>query len=210
MNAEEKQQAFMESLPDVDIHYTTFGERLRQIRKEQNLSQDALAQMLGTTKQMLSRYELNQCSPRIEQVHKYAEKLHVPVDYLLGDTEAEAIAKVFWTEKREKPFYKIFIDVTVEMGLDIPGIVRVTGLTDPQVRTIIMRRMKVAPLDLAIQLSETLNVPLETWLGIKDYKPTEVSADAYCVARAYDRADFRDKNMARMALKLELLKEEKV
>ena len=207
MKAEEKMQAFVESLPDVDIHYTTFGERLRQIRKEQNLSQDALAQLLGTSKQMLSRYELNQRSPRIEQVHKYAEKLHVPVDYLLGDTEAEAITKVFWTEKREKPFYKIFIDVTVEMGLDIPGIVRVTGLTDPQVRTIIMRRMKVAPLDLAIQLSETLNVPLETWLGIEEYKPAEVSADAYEGARAYDKTTLKNKNNVRFVLDLEYVKE---
>lgn len=207
MKAEEKMQAFVESLPDVDIHYTTFGERLRQIRKEQNLSQEALAQLLGTSKQMLSRYELNQRSPRIEQVHKYAEKLHVPVDYLLGDTEAEAITKVFWTEKREKPFYKIFIDVTVEMGLDIPGIVRVTGLTDPQVRTIIMRRMKVAPLDLAIQLSETLNVPLETWLGIEEYKPAEISTDAYEVARAYDKTTLKNKNNVRFVLDLEYVKE---
>lgn len=207
MKAEEKMQAFVESLPDVDIHYTTFGERLRQIRKEQNLSQEALAQLLGTSKQMLSRYELNQRSPRIEQVHKYAEKLHVPVDYLLGDTEAEAITKVFWTEKREKPFYKIFIDVTVEMGLDIPGIVRVTGLTDPQVRTIIMRRMKIAPLDLAIQLSETLNVPLETWLGIAEYKPGEVSVDAYEVARAYDKTTLKNKNNVRFVLDLEYVKE---
>lgn len=207
MKAEEKMQAFVESLPDVDIHYTTFGERLRQIRKEQNLSQEALAQLLGTSKQMLSRYELNQRSPRIEQVQKYAEKLHVPVDYLLGDTEAEAITKVFWTEKREKPFYKIFIDVTVEMGLDIPGIVRVTGLTDPQVRTIIMRRMKVAPLDLAIQLSETLNVPLETWLGIAEYKPGEVSVDAFEVARAYDKTTLKNKNNVRFVLDLEYVKE---
>lgn len=207
MKTEEQIQALVEGLPDVDIHYTTFGERLRQIRKEHNLSQEALAQLLGTTKQMLCRYELNQRSPRIEQVHKYAEKLHVPVDYLLGDTDAEAITKVFWTEKREKPFYKIFIDVTVEMGLDIPGIVRVTGLTDPQVRTIIMRRMKVAPLDLAIQLSETLNVPLETWLGIEEYKPAEVSADAYEVARAYDKTTLKNKNNVRFVLDLEYVKE---
>lgn len=207
MKTEEQIQALVEGLPDVDIHYTTFGERLRQIRKEHNLSQEALAQKLGTTKQMLCRYELNQRSPRIEQVQKYAEKLHVPIDYLLGDTEAEAITKVFWTEKREKPFYKIFIDVTVEMGLDIPGIVRVTGLTDPQVRTIIMRRMKVAPLDLAIQLSETLNVPLETWLGIAEYKPGEVSVDAFEVARAYDKTTLKNKNNVRFVLDLEYVKE---
>lgn len=65
-------------------------------------------------------------------------------------------------------------------------------------------------MDIAMQLSETLNVPLEVWLGIKDYTPMDISTEAFEVARAYDKADFRDKNMARMSLKLELLKEETV
>ena len=95
---------------------------------------------------------------------------------------------MFWAQKKEKPFYKIFIEVTADkMGLDIPGVVQKTGLTDKQVRTIITRQMKVAPLDLAMQLSDTLNVPLEVWLGAMDYTPAEVTADAYEVARAYDR-----------------------
>ena len=130
------------------------------------------------------------------------------MDYLLGDTEAEAISRTFWT-RRKKPFYKIFMDVTDERGLNIPETVRVTGLTDKQVRTIITRKMKVAPLDLALQLSETLNVPLAVWLDEEEYTPPEVSAEAYEVARAYDRADLRDQNMARFALKLELLEEVK-
>ena len=118
---------------------------------------------------------------------------------------------MFWTQKKEKPFYKIFIEVTADkMGLDIPGVVQKTGLTDKQVRTIITRQMKVAPLDLAMQLSDTLNVPLEVWLGVKDYVPADVSADAYEVARAYDQADIKSKNMVRMALDLGLAKEETV
>ena len=88
--------------------------------------------------------------------------------------------------------------------------VQKTGLTDKQVRTIITRQMKVAPLDLAMQLSDTLNVPLEVWLGIENYAPAEVSTDAYEVARAYDQADIKSKNMVRMALDLDLAKEETV
>lgn len=193
------------------MEYTKFGRRLREIRKDMGLTQDEFAKILGTSKQILSRYEREDRSPRIEVVRKYAEALKVSADYLLGDEEAEAVSSMFWTQKKEKPFYKIFIEVTADqMGLDIPGVVQKTGLTDKQIRTIITRQMKVAPLDLAMQLSDTLNVPLEVWLGVKDYTPAEVSADAYEVARAYDRADFQDKNMARMALKLTLLKEETV
>ena len=167
-----KEQAIHESLQDVGVEYTTFGKRLRHIRKERDMTQGEFAELLGTSKQILSRYEREDRSPRIEVVRKYAEALKVSADYLLGDEEAEAVSSMFWTQKKEKPFYKIFIEITAdELGLDIPGVVQKTGLTDKQVRTIITRQMKVAPLDLAMQLSDTLNVPLEVWLGIEDYIP---------------------------------------
>lgn len=200
-------QTDFDNLPDVDVHYTSFGERLREIRREHGLTQDEFAAILGTSKQILSRYELEQRSPKIEQVKKYAEKLQVSVDYLLGDTESEAVFNTICSNKKRKPFYKIFIDVTDEMGLDIPGIVRVTGLTDNQVRLIIVRQMKDAPLPIALQLSDTLNVPLNVWVGDEDYEPTEVSVNAFEVARAYDKACLKDKNTARYALNLQMSEE---
>ena len=45
---------------------------------------------------------------------------------------------------------------------------------------------------------------------MKNYSPTELSADAYEVARAYDRADLKSRNMVRMALDLPLVKGEEV
>ena len=110
-------------LPDgipVEMHYSTFGERLREIRREKGLSQSEFAKVLGISKQILSLYELEQRSPKIEQVQKYAKILRVSVDYLLGDTESEAAYNALTSPNKEKPFYKIFIDVTMDMGLDIP------------------------------------------------------------------------------------------
>ncbi len=207
MKEDKKIQAEMDSLPEIDIHFTSFGERLRELRKEKGLSQDEFAKMLGSSKQILSRYELGQRSPKIEQVSKYAEKLKVSVDYLLGDSEAEAMYGEMCGELQGKPFYEIFKEITVEMGLNISDIVRITGLTDKQVRTIIIRRMKDAPLPIAMQLSETLNVPLQVWAGGKAYIPSELSANAYEVARAYDKASLKDRNTARLALNLDTVKE---
>ena len=96
-----------------------------------------------------------------------------------------------------------------QMGLNIPGVVRLTGLTDRQVRTIITHRMKDAPLPIALQLSDALHVPLEVWAGTVPYKPRPMSVEAIEVANAYDRADLKDKNTARHALDLELIKEGK-
>ena len=69
--------------------------------------------------------------------------------------------------------------------------------------------MKEAPLPLALQLSDTLDVPLEVWAGTLPYRPNSLSAEAVEVAKAYERADIKDKNTARLALNLELVKEAK-
>jgi transcriptional regulator with XRE-family HTH domain len=173
------------------------------------MSQDEFAAILGTSKQVLSRYETNQRAPKIPTVREYAEKLGVSTDYMLGDTAEEVLLAEFTPKKKDKPFYKIFIDVTADMGLDIPGIIRVTGLTDSQVRAIIFRHLKDAPLPLALLLTDTLGVPLEVWTGDHLYTPVEISVEAREVAMAYDRASLKDRNTARLALDLEPLKPKK-
>ena len=193
-------------MPD---NFIAFGDRLRQIRKEMGLSQEEFAKKLGTSKQVLSRYETNQRAPKITLAREYAEKLGVTLDYMLGDTAEEALFSELCPKTKDKPFYKIFIDLTAKMGLDIPGIVRVTGLTDGQVRTIIFRRLKDAPLPLALQLTDTLGVPLEVWTGDMLYTPADITVEAREVAMAYDRAGVKDRNTARLALDLEPVPAEK-
>ena len=165
------------------------------------MSQDEFAQMLGTSKQVLSRYEIGQRIPKITQVQEYAKRLNVSADYLMGDSAEEAAFNSL-CPKDHPPFYKIFLDVMEQMGLDIPGMAQVSGLTDRQVRTIIIRQMKDAPLPIAMQLSDTLGVPLEVWTGDRRYQPTDITAEARQVARAYDKAGQKEKAMVRMALAL--------
>lgn len=62
--------------------------------------------------------------------------------------------------------------------------------------------MKEAPLPIALQLSRTLDVPLEVWTGNKAYKTGDLSTEAREVAQAYDKAASKDKTMVRMALDL--------
>lgn len=69
----------------------------------------------------------------------------------------------------ETRFYKIFIKVTEDMGLDIPAIVQKTGLSDREARGIIMKQMKNAPLPIALKLTEALGVPLQVWTGELPY-----------------------------------------
>lgn len=63
-----------------------FGDRLKAIRLEKHMSQDEFASLLGTSKQVISRYETNQRTPKITVANEYATVLNIPLNALLGDS----------------------------------------------------------------------------------------------------------------------------
>lgn len=63
----------------------TFGEKLKQIRKERGLSQDAMAELLKTSKQVISRYENGKRTPKITIAQQYAAILGISATFLLDD-----------------------------------------------------------------------------------------------------------------------------
>ncbi|MCL1873636.1 MAG: helix-turn-helix domain-containing protein [Clostridiales bacterium] len=62
-----------------------FGQQLKKLRQEMNMTQEEFAKQLGTSKQVVSRYEKNQRAPKITIVDEYARKLGVPVDFFYDD-----------------------------------------------------------------------------------------------------------------------------
>ena len=61
-----------------------FGEKLRRLRTEKNLTQKQLAAMIGVKNSVISFYELGDRIPSPEVIKKLAAALHVSADYLLG------------------------------------------------------------------------------------------------------------------------------
>lgn len=62
-----------------------FGEKLAEIRAKRNLSLAQMADVIGgTSKQVIFRYEKGQSSPSIATAEEFAEKLNVPLSFLLG------------------------------------------------------------------------------------------------------------------------------
>lgn len=61
-----------------------FGEKLRELRKQNGLTQKELASMVGITKSVVSFYELGDRTPSPDIVRKLAQIFHVSSDYLLG------------------------------------------------------------------------------------------------------------------------------
>lgn len=65
-----------------------FGDIIKEIRLSRGLSQEEFASLLGTTKQVISRYETGQRFPKITVAQEYANKLNIPLAQLLGEDAA--------------------------------------------------------------------------------------------------------------------------
>ena len=66
----------------------TFGNKLKQIRTERGLSQSEFAKILGTSKQVISRYELGQTTPKISIVSKWCQILGLNLDNLINENKS--------------------------------------------------------------------------------------------------------------------------
>ena len=61
----------------------TFGERLALLRKSKKISQERLSELVGVSRQAVSKWENNESYPETEKLILIAEKLDASLDYLL-------------------------------------------------------------------------------------------------------------------------------
>jgi transcriptional regulator with XRE-family HTH domain len=64
----------------------TIGEHIMLLRKQKGLSQADLGKKIGTSGDIIGRYERNIMIPSIEVIMKIADILEVSIDYLVGKT----------------------------------------------------------------------------------------------------------------------------
>lgn len=67
----------------------TFSEKLQKLRREKLLSQEALAEAIGVSRQSISKWELGVAKPDIDRLLLLSEYLQVSTDYLLKDSLQE-------------------------------------------------------------------------------------------------------------------------
>ncbi|WP_076178653.1 helix-turn-helix domain-containing protein [Clostridium botulinum] len=61
-----------------------FGDRLKELREQKQLTQNEFASILGIGRTTLSHYELNNREPDFETLEKIANYFDVSIDYLVG------------------------------------------------------------------------------------------------------------------------------
>jgi transcriptional regulator with XRE-family HTH domain len=67
----------------------SLSDNMLLIRKKKGISQAELGKLIGTSGDVIGRYERGDISPSVEVVSKIADALEVSVDYLLGKTKME-------------------------------------------------------------------------------------------------------------------------
>lgn len=64
---------------------SSFAETMRRLRFERHMTQEEFADLFGTTKQNISRYESGAVSPKISTAQAYADKLGITLSELNGE-----------------------------------------------------------------------------------------------------------------------------
>lgn len=91
----------------------TIGERIAKCRKEKNLSQEYIADLLDVSRQAVSKWETNQTEPDTSNLIELARIFGVSVEYLANGEEAPQ--KVVYVEKN-LPIFKIIGIVLIALG----------------------------------------------------------------------------------------------
>ena len=90
----------------------TFGEKLLALRKQNNFSQEELAEKLGVSRQAISRWESGETMPDSPNLLQISKIFSVSADYLLRDEIEEIFPEPKMEKnesKRKNPLFIIYI-----------------------------------------------------------------------------------------------------
>ncbi|MCR5682642.1 MAG: helix-turn-helix domain-containing protein [Clostridiales bacterium] len=84
----------------------TIGQRIKELRKKQNLTQEKLADLLGVSFQAVSKWENDMNAPDLSLIAPLTRLLHVTADELLGLTEEQNDERLAYFEEQYIDFWK--------------------------------------------------------------------------------------------------------
>ena len=125
------------------MNQTAIGGYIARKRKEQNLTQEQLAQQLGVSNKTISKWEDGKCMPDYSIIQKLCEALHVTLPELMdGEDALEDSVRVYddeqilnllrRTQELERQKGALYGLVLVVLGIASGAMSKTTGGTDVQ------------------------------------------------------------------------------
>ena len=89
-----------------------FGQRLKTLRKERNLTQKQLAALIGVRNSIISFYELGDRMPSPQVIVKLSQVLRVSTDFLMGveKKEQQEIIDVSGLDENDKQLVRHLVE----------------------------------------------------------------------------------------------------
>jgi len=111
----------------------TLGDKLSKLRKENNYTQEQLAEILGVSRQAISKWESDTAYPETNKLIRMSELFNCSLDYLLKDTvetdnkvQTGSIVDLFKKHFNEKKSEKTLLGMPLwHIGRDAKGFVAV-------------------------------------------------------------------------------------
>ena len=139
----------------------SIGERITELRKQKNISQNQLAQAMSVSRQAVSKWENDQTAPDSIRMIKLAEFLDTDVEYLTTGRIAvpsrpPVVIKTVETVEKivEKPVVQVverIVERKVEVPVEVPVQVPVVEYVErPVVKKLVRTRYLRNPVEYAI------------------------------------------------------------
>ncbi|MBQ2698877.1 MAG: helix-turn-helix transcriptional regulator [Firmicutes bacterium] len=82
----------------------TLGERIKECRQHAGMSQEKLAELVGVSRQAVTKWEADQSAPHTEKLFRLAEIFGTTVDMLLNNDSAQpsAAEQIYYLYKMEQ------------------------------------------------------------------------------------------------------------
>ena len=125
------------------MNQTAIGGYIARKRKEQNLTQEQLAQQLGVSNKTISKWETGKCMPDYSVIQKLCDALYVTLPELMdGEDAAEDSVRVYddaqildllrRTQELERQRGVLCGFVLIVLGIASSALSKTTGGTDVQ------------------------------------------------------------------------------
>ena len=125
------------------MNETTIGSYIARKRREQNLTQEQLAQQLGVSNKTISKWENGKCMPDYSIIQRLCEAIHVSLPELMdGEDAADSSVRVYddeqildllrRTQELERQKGVLCGFVLIVLGIASSALSRTTGGTDVQ------------------------------------------------------------------------------
>lgn len=102
--------------------------RLQELRKKAGYSQEQVAELLGLSRQAVSKWESGQGKPEIDNVIKLTEIYHVSADYILLGTENKEVEPTPEKKGLSIEYRKAISIVLIIVGTAIATLFLITAL----------------------------------------------------------------------------------